>query len=93
MINKIKTKAEVIFIRFLRGFVYGFASSASTMGIFSGASLSDLQVWIGLLLISGVAGGITGGLLAVDKYFRWKEDTGFQVSPKIEDKNSTRGNC
>jgi hypothetical protein len=67
-------KAKVLFKRFLRGFVAGFAGSAVTLGVFAGQSIQELKEWLVLLLIAGTAAGISGGLLSIDKYLRWTKE-------------------
>ena len=66
-------KAKVLFKRFVRGFVAGFIGSATMIGVFAGQSIQELGEWMFALGIAGIAGGITGGLLALDKELRWKE--------------------
>lgn len=66
-------KLKVALKRLARGFITGFAGASLTMGLFTGQSLSDLGEWIAIILVAGLAGGITGILLALDKLFRWKE--------------------
>ncbi len=67
-------KVEVLFRRFLRGFAAGFVGSAISVGIFTGTGMKDLLDWLAILSIVGLAGGITGGFLALDKALRWKEE-------------------
>ena len=68
-----KLKAKVLLRRFLRGFVAGFASSAGTVGVFVGSNIRELSQWLMVVAIAGIAGGITGAILSVDKYLRWIE--------------------
>jgi hypothetical protein len=72
-ITKPKTKGKVLADRFVRGFTRGFISSALTVGVFTGANYNDLWQWVLVLGLAGVSGGITGALLAIDKFLRWKE--------------------
>jgi len=67
-------KIKVLFNRFLRGFGGGFLGSAVSIGIFAGQSVRDLFDWLALLGIAGLAGGVTGGLLALEKGRRWKNE-------------------
>jgi len=65
---------KVLIIRFIRGFIAGAVGSMITVGVFAGTNLTDFQQWIGLLGIAAMAGGITGGLLSIDKAIRWKNE-------------------
>lgn len=68
-----KEELLVLLKRFLRGFASGFISSALVVGSFSGQSFDELGNWLIVLAIAGIAGGITGAFLALDKAIRWKE--------------------
>ena len=61
-------------LRGLRGFVAGAVASMSTLLVSIGndniSNLKDLQVWLGVLSISGIVGGISGLILSIDKWFR-----------------------
>ena len=65
---------KILAIRFLRGFIAGAVGSMITVGVFAGTNLTDFQQWIGLLGIAAMAGGITGGLLALDKAIRFNNE-------------------
>ena len=65
---------KVLIIRFIRGFIAGAVGSMITVGVFAGTNLTDFQQWISLLIIAAVAGGITGGLLALDKAIRFNNE-------------------
>lgn len=57
--------------RFLRAF--GAGASASMIALLTCTNCnnwSDVQTWLSALTISGVIGGISGLIMAVDKYFR-----------------------
>lgn len=64
------SKSKVVFLRFLRGAVAGAVSTMVVINFNGGQSFADLQSFISSLAIAGVVGGITGGLMALDKYFR-----------------------
>lgn len=72
-------KAKVIFKRFLKGFISGACASMVTLfgvitkenGIYT---LADLKLMATTLLFSGLVGGVSGGILAVDKYMRWVDN-------------------
>lgn len=55
--------------RFFRGFIAGAFSSMATMTIFA-TNLDDLAEVGAMLGISALIGGVTGGILAADKYLR-----------------------
>ena len=63
---------KAILFRFIRGFIAGFVGTAVSLAPFAGNSFNELSDWLFGLAIAGVVGGISGGLLALDKYFRAK---------------------
>ena len=71
--NMTDLKVKVLFKRFLRGFLAGFVGSAISVGVFTGTGMKDLMDWLAILSIVGLAGGIAGAILSVDKYLRWIE--------------------
>lgn len=57
--------------RFLRGFAAGAVGSMISLGPFvSNGGWKELSTWLSLLCFAGVTGGISGALLACDKYLR-----------------------
>ena len=56
--------------RFLRGFIAGAVATMATMTPSIIASWRDLGIWLAALSLAGIVGGITGGILAIDKYVR-----------------------
>lgn len=56
-------------MRFVRGFIAGAVGSMVVINM-SVSSFSDLQMFGASLVIAAIAGGVTGGLLAVDKMMR-----------------------
>ena len=64
-------KKSVLF-RFLRGFVAGAVGSMASLVPMVGSSWQELETWLVALGIAGLSGGITGAILAADKYFRSK---------------------
>lgn len=62
--------AKSVGYRFFRGFVAGAVSTMLTVGAINAKSLNDLYSWLGILGLALIVGGITGGLMAVDKYLR-----------------------
>ena len=59
--------------RFLRGFIAGFVGAVSTLAPLTANSWTDLQTWFVVAIFAGIAGGITGGVLALDKALRFEE--------------------
>lgn len=62
--------AKSVGVRFVRGFLAGAVSTMVTVGAINVQSLHDLASWLGVLGLSAIVGGITGGILAVDKFMR-----------------------
>jgi hypothetical protein len=69
-IIEFKSLVYRVFLRFLRGFVAGAISSMVLVVSYSGSDWSELRSWLSLLVVAGVSGGISGGLLALDKAIR-----------------------
>jgi len=67
-------ETKVLIFRFIRGFIAGAVGSMITVGVFAGSGLNDLKQWGILLGVAAISGGITGGLLALDKAIRWKNE-------------------
>lgn len=59
-----------VLLRFLRGACAGAISTMILLIPTNVGTYSDLFFWLQALLISGIVGFITGGLLALDKYSR-----------------------
>lgn len=68
--DQIYSKGKMIAFRFLRGAISGAVSTMVVIQFAGGNSFADVQAFIASLAVAGVVGGITGGLLALDKYFR-----------------------
>lgn len=66
----IYSKVKVAFLRFLRGAVSGAVSTMVVIQFTGGNSFSDLKSFVFSLTIAGFIGAVTGGLMALDKYFR-----------------------
>lgn len=64
------TKIKIVFLRFLRGVISGAVSTMVVIQFAGGNSFADVQAFLSSLAVAGVIGGVTGGLLALDKYFR-----------------------
>lgn len=71
-----RTKITVLARRFARGFAAGAVSAMLLISTADIVGTTELKAWLFRLAISGTVGGITGGLLALDKYFRWKDEQG-----------------
>jgi hypothetical protein len=69
-IVEFKSLAYRVFLRFLRGFMAGAISSMVLVVSYSGSDWGEVKSWLSLLVIAGVSGGISGGLLAIDKAIR-----------------------
>ena len=66
-------KLKVILARFLRGFFAGAVASMAAITINQAASWKEVIDIFNSLALSAVIGGISGGILALDKYLRWEE--------------------
>ena len=64
------SKVKIVFLRFLRGAMSGAVSTMVVIQFTGGNSFSDLKAFMFSLTIAGFIGGVTGGLMALDKYFR-----------------------
>lgn len=64
-------KFKVIATRFSKVFIAGFFSTAAVISLQSAASWSDLGTALNALLLAGVIGGISGVLVAGEKWYRW----------------------
>lgn len=62
--------------RFFKGFLASFLSTASLLvgsQLGEPKTLSELSIWLQVLAISSMVGGISGGLMAAEKAARWEE--------------------
>ena len=61
-----------VLFRFLRGYFSGAVAALTTAVALAPATndWSALETWFGHLLFASIIGGITGGVLALDKYVR-----------------------
>ena len=67
---QVKTKVKIAFFRFVRGAIAGATASMIGLNVVGVSTFVDLQVFLSSLGVAGAFGGITGGLLALDKYLR-----------------------
>jgi hypothetical protein len=61
---------QAVLYRFLRGFGSGVVATFGTIVMFSGGSVSEFKSWLFLTGVAMIGGGINGGLLALDKWWR-----------------------
>jgi hypothetical protein len=58
-----------VLLRFVRAFVAGAVGTMVTIVPLTG-SWNELGTWLSSLALAGIIGGISGVLMAADKYFR-----------------------
>lgn len=58
-----------IILRFVRAFVAGAVAIMITIVPISG-TWNELGTWLSTLALAGIVGGISGVLMAIDKYLR-----------------------
>lgn len=58
--------------RFFRGYFAGAIGAMVPLLSVNVSNLGDLKVWFASLLLASVVGGVTGGILALDKFLRAK---------------------
>ncbi len=66
-------KVKSILLRLLKGFISGAFASMGTVAIVTSADLSQLKVQLALLAFAGISGGLTGLIMAGQKWASWKE--------------------
>ena len=73
MTDKTYNLGKGVLYRFFRGFIAGAVASMASMTPFMGnGEWKALSTWFAILCFGGISGGITGGILALDKYLREK---------------------
>jgi hypothetical protein len=65
-------KIKAILIRLLKGFIGGAFGTMATVAITTSANLGELKVQLAILAFAGISGGITGLILAGQKWASWK---------------------
>lgn len=66
-------KAKSIAFRFLKAFVAGSVSTLGTITYFAGVTTwTQLAVALNALLLALVIGGISGVLMAAEKWYSWE---------------------
>lgn len=68
------TKIKAILMRLLKGFIGGAFGSMATVIITTSADLSQLKTQLVLLAFAGISGGITGLIMAGQKWASWKDE-------------------
>lgn len=66
------TAVKSLLLRFIRAFIAGAVSTMVTTLTFTG-NWNDLNAWLSSLALGGIVGGISGLLMAIDKYLRMPE--------------------
>jgi len=56
--------------RFLRGFIAGGVGAMALITPVGIQNFNDISSWLVALLLAGIVGAISGGLQALDKYWR-----------------------
>lgn len=59
-----------LWLRFVRGAVAGAVASGGAITFFGENTFSNLVHFLTMVAIALITGAVTGGLLAVDKFFR-----------------------
>ncbi len=68
-------KSKSILMRFVKAFVGGFTSSILVVGIAQASGWANFTSILDALLIVGLTGGISGLLLALQKWATWIEES------------------
>ena len=66
-------KQKSILNRFIKAFVGGATSAMVLVPACSQFDWTTLMAWINLLLLAGMGGGISGFILAIQKYVSWED--------------------
>jgi len=66
-------KIKAVLYRFLRGFVAGAVSATVVMVPLSVGTWGEFYSWVSTLTIAFLTGGLSGGIMAIDKYLRFEE--------------------
>jgi hypothetical protein len=68
------TKTKSVLMRFFKGFVSGAITTMSLVVVFVPQNLVELKVILSALAFAGIAGGINGLLLAINKWASWTDE-------------------
>lgn len=67
-------KSQIVIKRFIKGGLSGAVGAMLPMLVtVPKSTLSDVKTWIAALAVSAVVGGITGLILALDKYLSYTD--------------------
>lgn len=66
-------KYQAILKRFFKGFVSGAITAMIGVAIFVPKDFTELKTILVALLLAGIAGGINGLLLAIQKWVSWDD--------------------
>lgn len=64
-------KIKSVLMRFIKGFIAGALAAIGLLTLQAPTSWEELSKTLLMLAFAAVSGGITGGLLAVEKYLGW----------------------
>lgn len=68
------SKFKIVAKRFLKGFIgSGIASIVVIASSVPGATFKELEAWVSLMAITFIIGGISGAILATDKFINYKK--------------------
>lgn len=67
-------KTKSVLKRFAKGFITGAITAMSVVKIASPANFADVTIVLKALVLAGIGGGISGLILAVQKWASWKEE-------------------
>lgn len=70
---KISPKVKSIAMRFVKAFISGAMATMAMVVPFSGNSWSGVGMWLSALAMAGFIGGITGAIMAWEKWLNWKK--------------------
>lgn len=63
---------KIVALRFIRAFVSGAVSTMVAVLPLSATSWTEVGTWLNALALSGIIGGVTGVIMALDKLYRTK---------------------
>lgn len=64
------TLYKSVLLRFVRAFVAGAVANMLTVMTLTGNSWGEFKTWLLALVMSAIIGGISGFIMAADKYLR-----------------------
>ena len=66
-------KTKSVLMRFVKGFVAGAVTMMLGVSISAPANWVELMSALSILAVTGIYGGVVGLLLALEKWYSWKE--------------------